>query len=735
MKKIISIILTFAFIASLALFSTGSGAVTHGYLKYDANDDGRVDMKDVLAVRKFMVSVYTKKDINFLAADGNKDTMVNGRDLLMIRKVILNIEPSEGNNTDGKYKVDQLKIGGRNISRFTIVLPDSAPEGALLPPMEYAAEELQSYVKNACGITLNTAYESAEVKTNKITYKFDTEDGYDLGKEGFVIEVAEGGDLTFTCGTMRGALYATYQFLEDAVGYRFLTEGVTYLYKAGTLDLPEGYFDRQVPSAVYRAIGANNSGANSLKFKENASECGGYQASKDSTLRLGGAVGTTYLHAHSFAYFAVGFEDRNSADSLGGMIQQCMTDDEFYEQAVDFLLQLYNWRVNDLGQIPGVNFTQLTCSPNDNGGYCTCSNCKAIYAQEKSIAGTQIRFCNRICDDVLPECPGIEIYTCVYAGSHIPPKMSRPDPRLCICFCSVGCNNHSLRNTEECAAAGGNPRLLTGDDENILYNNLCTIPQNNGLWMGFLKGWLELTDNVWYWYYTDNWGFYMSPAANLYNFFDDIKYLNELGVKGYYLEGDAAVVNYSIEKLRIYLEERIMWDPEMTEEEYIDYMNEFLMIYYGEGWRNIKEYIDMYDEAGNLKGCWTNNFDHPWDVLSKEYFADNYAHMEELIDAAYEAATDPVQKSRIELFSVHMHFLGLSATFSCRDKIGGDAKYLENYNWLWNYFNNHPQTYTLDYNLGIGIKENVGAMNDFPSSPSDVRDTMSWLRSDLTGQR
>ena len=731
MKKAISILIVLAILVTAFAAVLPSGAVTHGFLRGDSNDDSKVTMKDVLLLRRYLAGVVQVKDIDLVASDVNADTKVTNKDILKLRRILADLDTYEENNSDGAYRISEIKIGGRNIARYSIVIPETVPSSEFfLASLEYSAGELQKYIKDACGIRLSIVHED-NINYN-IKYVFDTEDEYDLGKEGFILRGEDNGDFSIICGTRRAALYATYTFLEDLVGYRFLTEGITYLYQNKTVNIADGYYDRQVPSAVYRAIGANNSGTNALMLKENASECGGYQASKDSTLKLGGAVGTTYLHAHSFAYYMAGFENRNDPDlnSLGGMTQPCMTKEETYDAIVDFMLKLYDWRVNDLGQVPGVNFTQLSCSANDNGNYCMCSNCKKIYQAEESVAGALIRLCNRVCERVLPECPGIEIYTAAYAGTHIPPKATRPDPRLCICFCSVGCNNHSLRNTEECDVCGGNRRLTTPtsyDGEEV--------PQTNGLWMGFLKDWLELTDNVWYWYYTDNWGFYMSPAANLFNFYDDIKYLNELGVKGYYLEGDADVINYSIEKLRIYLEERIMWDPEMTEEEYINYMNEYLMIYYGDGWENIREYIYLYDEAGDRAGCWTNNFDHPWNVLDKQYFADNYAHMEELIDAAYEAASDPVQKSRVELFSVHMHFLGLSATFSCREKAGGEEHYLENYNWLWNYFSTHPRTWTLNYGLGIGIEENVGAMVDFPTSRSDVRDTMSWLRRDLTGQR
>ena len=67
----------------------------------------------------------------------------------------------------------------------------------------------------------------------------------------------------------------------------------------------------------------------------------------------------------------------------------------------------------------------------------------------------------------------------------------------------------------------------------------------------------------------------------------------EHGVKGMYPEG-----NYNSPKsgefgeLRCYLLAKLMADPMMSDEAYHAYMDEFLAAYYGEGWENIREYID-----------------------------------------------------------------------------------------------------------------------------------------------
>ncbi|MBR6916667.1 MAG: DUF4838 domain-containing protein [Clostridia bacterium] len=718
MKRSLSLVLLIAVLASVALASFPSVAVTHGYLSGDANDDGNIDMKDVLTIRRYIALVDSDRDISFLSADIDRDEHITMRDTLRLQRTIAGDLVPEGNNTDGLYKVGIINIGSRNISRYTIVYPERVDDASIyLPSAAFAATELQKYIEEACGIKLNIAYDSAELDGYKIKYTYDYDGKLGLDKEGYAFDVRDDGDLVITCGTMRGAIYATYGLLEDFIGYRFLTGNITYLYNNEKIDIPCGYYDCQTPTVLYRSAGG---GSNYLALRINASDGGASASSKgEDAYKYGGAVGTTYLHAHSFVYYMAGWENREdpTLNSIGDGKQPCMTDEATYDKILDFMRKFIEFRKDAVGQVPGYHFTQVSCSANDNGNYCTCENCKAVYYAEGSIAGALIRLCNRVADEFLADYPMLDLYTCAYAGTNIPPKLTAPDPRICVCFCNVGCNNHLLRHPEDCDAAGGNDRLKLMPENEYGEAN---IESKNGPYMKWLQGWLEMTDNVWFWYYVSNWIYYISPAANLFNFYDDIKYMSELGVKGYYLEVRGDSVSYNFETLRKYLMDKMMWHPEMTEEEYNDLMDEFLFIYYGDGWESIKEYIYMSDTAGELAGCWTNNFDYPWDVYSKDYFRDHYHEMTPLFDSAYDSAESDEQRKRVKLASLSMDFLGLSATYG-RDFVNGDDEartaYLARYRELWNYYNEHREIRPFS----------SGWFGNFPSSPNDPVDTMTWL--------
>lgn len=62
-----------------------------GILYGDANDDGAVNMKDVLLMRKCIAEVQSIDTLNFQNSDVNVDGSVNMKDVLSVRKFIANL--------------------------------------------------------------------------------------------------------------------------------------------------------------------------------------------------------------------------------------------------------------------------------------------------------------------------------------------------------------------------------------------------------------------------------------------------------------------------------------------------------------------------------------------------------------------------------------------------------------------------------------------------------------------
>ncbi len=721
MKRFIAIVLAIMTLSS-ALVAQSSAATSdgvHGYAPCDCNDDGVVNMKDVLLLRRLVGGAVESKEIDLLAADCNGDGAVNMKDVLYLRRVLAGDEEPETNNADGKYRVGVVSFGGRNISRYDILIPEDADRC-----VKNSASILSDRVRRACGIKLNTITDRSASQGYVIEYRYDAEGAYDLGTDGYRVTVD--GDVTLLCGGMRGALYATYYFLEQFVGYRFLDEDVVYVYEAERVDTPDGFEDVEIPQIVYRAVSDDTTNGDNFSYlRLNAVDGSGSRGA--SSRDYGGGVGTLYIHAHSYAYQMAGWENAYNhkwIDEQGLHNKQpCLTDESTYEKIVDFNYNLYLERLG-YGYVPGFDFTQISCSPNDNTNFCTCERCKAVYAEEGSISGTVFRLANRVAETQRETMPGVDTYTIAYWDARKPPKYTRPVDTVCVCYCFGGCNNHTYDHTEQCEEAGGNPRLPSVAWDGSKTNN------TNVDDMKYFRQWCELTNNIYTWYYSCSYGYYISPSPNVLNIYNDMKTLAAVGAAGCYYEGGGG--RFSFEPLRNYLASRMMWDPYMPEEEFESYLDEFLIIWYGAGWRYIKEYLYIQNRAGDLKGCWTNNFDWPWDMYDKEYFGSEYGRICALFDAAYAAAETEVERARVRNTSVHAHFLGLSASYE-RDFVNGDdaarEEYSRRYADLWNYMKN--EAYLKDVREGafraLSFCEMPGGLENLPKTPSDVRDTMTWL--------
>ena len=135
---------------------------------------------------------------------------------------------------------------------------------------------------------------------------------------------------------------------------------------------------------------------------------------------------------------------------------------------------------------------------------------------------------------------------------------------------------------------------------------------------------------------------------------------DECGVSGVFYEGDGRWFTYNFEMLKEYLAAQMAWNPDMTEEEYVGHMKEYLHMYYGEGYEELYQYILMQNEAGDRAGCWINNFDRPRQMYDFAYLDEHYEEMRALVVAAREKAEYDWQKNNMDMLLVCCDFLGLS---------------------------------------------------------------------------
>ena len=104
-------------------------------------------------------------------------------------------------------------------------------EGATVSD-EYAMEEFQNWFKKATGIYLPIYTDKKKADGHIYIGRASVLNQSEIGDEGFHI-IVEYNRIVIAGGDTRGTLYGVYQFLENSLGIRFLTDDHTHV--------PDGY--------------------------------------------------------------------------------------------------------------------------------------------------------------------------------------------------------------------------------------------------------------------------------------------------------------------------------------------------------------------------------------------------------------------------------------------------------------------------------------------------------------
>lgn len=678
MKKTLSVVLLIAMLLSTCSVFAGLAPVSAAATTIgDLNNDGRITAVDSLLMRKLMADLIDSS-VNTAAADINADGKISIADLVKLRAYIAGAIDDFDATAD--VDVKEITIGGTDISQFEIVVADPPAEYKAYENYHFASRMLRNYIQSANGYTLNITY--TPTKAHRIYLVFEPSE---LGKEGYRWETRD-GNFYITGGYRRGCTYGVYDFLQKYIGWRFFEYELEYCFPSELVNVPEGLDYTYIPPLEYRDV---HTGQWMISYPGNdtiAMHCTANKVNSHSdraymqSAKYGWGEGNVWANAHSF-YLIFGIKNSE---------QPCLSNPYAAGTTANWIKNLINersttWDNNYLYY----NLSRVASSWNDNENYCMCDNCKAIYQEEQSIAGTIVRFNNQVASIVNATYPDLEIYYIAYGSARIPPVKTKPEGNIVVCYCWNGCNNH-LYNSDECSEEG-----------NILgYKN----------WeeQCYFEAWSRISPKLFAWYYATSFGYNIGPCPNILNIREDFRYWAENNVVGIYAEAESDAT-MSFEGLRNYLMAQCMWNPYMSEEEYMQLIDEYLMVVYGDGWKYIKEYIFIQDEAGNRSDCFVNNFDWPGDMYDIGYMYDNYDRILDLFNKALAAATESSQKERIELLSVHVHFLCVSGAFLRGH--GTDSVITERYRTLYNliqkyqyvaYLNTVPST--LDTSVSPMIK-------------------------------
>ena len=440
-----------------------------------------------------------------------------------------------------------LTIAGNDISLYSIVVAESSEE-----PQIKAAELMQSWIRDAYGVEVPIITDAAEPadyeiimgKTNREDAGLVTVDRtseYDLtyyaNIQGSRLVIAG----TVDAENRRGTLYAAYRVAEE-FGYSFLSDYYT-LFDGKSHDIPTDLYITDAPGYQSRSVYWPRG------WDEVYNNDSDYYPGCNLTHELAMWLDPT-------------LKDRLGDDAYRLPPCPCLTDEGNIQKIVDYVF-------NMIEKKPEAQSIWVVHP--DNWNHCECDNCTALYEANGGYhSATMVALCNRICEELdKAGYPDFKIMMAAYYYTLTPPTNMVCDDDVIVYYCPI-------RACISCA-----------------YNDK-TCPINASI-ASEIEGWHEICQTLCVWDYSTNFTHLTTPFPDFYNLCKNNNWFYENGVRGAF-NNAVASSTADFGDLRAYLLSSLYMNPEMTEEEYFARMDEFLEVFYGPGWKNVRKYIDLMEE-------------------------------------------------------------------------------------------------------------------------------------------
>jgi hypothetical protein len=472
-----------------------------------------------------------------------------------------------------------LTLAGNGTARAVIVLPAEA-----IPAEETAAQELAATLHTMTGAEFTTRREAEAAGEGRLLVGpsqaarqilgNETVDG--LGPEEFIVRTT-GRDLLLVGGRPRGTLYAVTSFLEDDLGCRWLTwYGDEDVPRRETLTV--GDLDRrQAPAMAVRDIVCHTNQNSDRQLMQRflvRNRCQG------PDLRFTGDLSAVGGAAHRYAYPPDGwfvhtlfqwlppkthFAAHPEWYSLAGdkrvdNRQLCFANPGLRAALTQAILQ----RLGD-ADAGGLYSVSAMDWP---GAFCDCPDCRALVEREGTPGAPLFDYLAELGPKVKQAYPEAWISTLAYRKeqSEIPPKTITLPDNVIVIFAPI--------------------------DDNFAAS--LTQPSNAGT-LRNLRDWSRAAAHLWVWYYPNTYGPAL-PMGNLNRLAEDFRIFKQVGVRGYFIEQDAAGVYDSrrLTDLQTWLITKLMWDPGQDLDALIV---DFTERHYGPAAPRVREYIAALETA------------------------------------------------------------------------------------------------------------------------------------------
>lgn len=431
----------------------------------------------------------------------------------------------------------------RGGARPSVIVKPAAASAA----QDYAAQELQTFVKEMTGVTLPLVSDAEALPERAILLGHTRHTASvlgapvemaPLGAEGFRL-VTRAPHLLIIGSPQRGTLYGVYELLERFGGCRWYASWFSVIPTLDALRVP-AIDEQQIPAFAMREpfwydmfqgdlAARNKANGNSMELQAQHGGKGdrfGAELFVHTFNRL--CPPNEFFDAHP-EYFS-----EINGKRLKEYSQLCLTNPEVLKIVTERLLAL-------IRQDPTAKL--FSVSQNDWYNYCTCPQCKAIDEAEGSPAGTMITFVNQVAEAVEKEFPEVWIETLAYQYTRTLPRNVRPRhnvvPRLC---------------TIECDFA--QPLDISPYEQNSRF-------------VSDIQGWSAISQTLYIWDYVTNFRGYITPFPNLKALQGNVQFFHKNKVAGVFEQGAYQGRHGDLAELKAWLLAKWLWNPELPREQLI----------------------------------------------------------------------------------------------------------------------------------------------------------------------
>ena len=505
--------------------------------------------------------------------------------------------------------------------------------------MKNAANEFSSRIAEANGARLAVSTDSPAAPYIALRYVHDealSTCGYrwNVTGDGLTIECSDGYKPT-------SPHFAVVRFLENSLGWFGLTFGYETLAEADIVSLAVGESGGETNAFRYACpYGDQYAGMIGDAFDHTYGDhYGGFNST-----HLSGVPQCCHGFANN------GFAGELCPASSWNETQPCWLDETLYEVSYEDILAYIERRLA-AGEVIGETFFTVDIAAGDSSNWCKCKNCRKMFAAEGGTeSGAVLTWANRVTEALDEVYPGLKYGVFAYTGTNKPPKTVRPNDLLTITYCfDMSCDSHP-HDGSLCA---------TGGDDLINHVPYVSYPHlrdhNNTFMSEYLRGWTEISDNVYVWSYGMAAG--LVTMDFIHTMRDDLVFFHDLGVSGFFWEAED--YGYSANKAAKWLMSQLVWNIDMTDEEYDAYYDRVLAAIYGEGWEYVKEYITAVDSIYRSGPCL-----HGWSgYLVEPMWEKRCDALYELMECALSLADSSKQEKRIAKIDLSCIYSGCAASF------------------------------------------------------------------------